>query len=206
VSWPNGEDYCEAVQNLHAVTSDEELRAGQPKCDTLGAPLLWAGSFAHVYRIECPSGNTWALKCFTREVADRQRRYREIDAHLKQVQIPFTVDFKYLERGLLIRGKWFPAVKMQWVEGRTLNRFVEESLDDPKTLKQLLGMWPKLARLLREKQIAHADIQHGNVLLTPLGLQLVDYDGMYVPTLADAPSGELGHAAYQHAASSWRWS
>ncbi len=27
---------------------------------------------------------------------------------------------------------------------------------------------------------------------------LVDYDGMYVPALADQPSGELGHPAYQH--------
>jgi formylglycine-generating enzyme required for sulfatase activity len=198
VSWPSGKDYCEAVQNLRAVAGDEELRAGQPKCDASGYPLVWHGGFADVYRIDCPSGNTCAMKCFTCDVADRQRRYREIAAHLKRVQLPFTVDFEYLQRGLRIRGEWFPVVKMQWVEGRTLNRFIEESLDDPKTLRQLLGLWPKLARQLRENQIAHADIQHGNVLLTPLGLQLIDYDGMYVPALADVPSGELGHGAYQH--------
>ena len=92
---------------------------------------------------------------------------------------------------------------MEWVEGQTLNRFVEESLEKPKMLRQLLELWPKLASRLREAGIAHADLQHGNVLLVPaadgkLALKLIDYDGMYVPTLAGTPSGELGHPNYQH--------
>ena len=81
---------------------------------------------------------------------------------------------------------------MEWVEGQTLNRFVEESLDKPKMLRQLLDLWPKLAARLRDAGIAHADLQHGNVLLVPaadgkLALKLIDYDGMYV-------SGLGGHA------------
>jgi hypothetical protein len=59
-----------------------------------------------------------------------------------------------------------------------------------------------LARELREANLAHADLQHGNVLLVPQGatqkLELIDYDGMFVPALARSPSGELGHPAYQH--------
>ena len=31
-----------------------------------------------------------------------------------------------------------------------------------------------------------------------LAIKLIDYDGMYVPSLAGTQSGELGHAAYQH--------
>ena len=31
-----------------------------------------------------------------------------------------------------------------------------------------------------------------------LALKLIDYDGMFIPSLADRPSGELGHPAYQH--------
>ena len=204
MNWPTSAEYSEAVQNLAVTAGDEELRGGQPARDLLDLPLVWSGGFARVFRVECPqTGNTWALKCFVKESGDRQRRYREIAAHLRQAQLPFTVDFAYLEQGLRIRGEWFPAVKMQWIEGLTLNRFVEESLDKPKTLKQLLGMWPKLVGLLRQERIAHADIQHGNVLLVPmpkgqLALKLIDYDGMHVPALAGVPSGELGHAAYQH--------
>jgi formylglycine-generating enzyme required for sulfatase activity len=92
---------------------------------------------------------------------------------------------------------------MRWVEGLTLDKFVEEHLKQPRNLKMLLELWPKLAARLREAHVAHADLQHGNVLLVPqdhgaLALRLVDYDGMYVPSLAGTRSGEVGHPAYQH--------
>src|SRR5204863_8121339 len=68
-----------------------------------------------------------------------------------------------------------------------------------------LGLiWLRLARRLREANLAHCDLQHGNVLLVPgrraesLAVKLIDYDGMFVPALAGSPSGEVGHPAYQH--------
>ena len=204
MGWPTPENYDEAVQNLHHSMGDEELRTGQAALDDQQLPMVWAGSFASVYHINCPAtGKSWAMKCFTRDVSARQERYRHIAAHLQAAGLPFTVPFVYLERGIQVRGQWFPAVKMEWVEGQTLNRFVEESLDKPKMLRQLRNLWPKLAARLREADIAHADLQHGNVLLVPspdgkLALKLIDYDGMYVPSLASTPSGELGHSNYQH--------
>ena len=193
-----------AVQDLRGCASDEELRGGEVAYTSLGLPMLWSGNFADVYKIHCPAtGNTWALKCFTRAITGRQERYRHIAAQLEAAGLPFTVPFVYLEQGIQIRGQWYPAVKMQWVEGQTLNRFVEESLDKPLMLRQLLDLWPKLAARLRRAGIAHADLQHGNVLLVPmpdgkLALKLIDYDGMWVASLAGTPSGELGHPAYQH--------
>jgi formylglycine-generating enzyme required for sulfatase activity len=196
--------FIEAVQDLRGCADDEELRGGEVACTSLGLPMLWSGNFADVYKIHCPAtGNTWALKCFTRAITGRQERYRQVAAQLEAAALPFTVPFVYLERGIQVRGRWFPAIKMQWVQGQTLNRFVEESLDKPSMLRQLLDLWPKLAARLRDARIAHADLQHGNVLLVPtpdgkLALRLIDYDGMWVPSLAGAPSGELGHPAYQH--------
>ena len=202
--WPTQNDYDEAAENLRYSMSDEELRAGQTALDDQQLPMVWAGNFANVYRINCPAtGKSWALKCFTREVSARQERYRHIAAALKAARLPFTVPFVYLERGIQVHGQWFPAVKMEWVEGQTLNRFVEESLEKPRMLRQLLDLWPKLAARLRDAGIAHADLQHGNVLLVPaadgkLALKLIDYDGMYVPALAGTQSGEMGHPNYQH--------
>ena len=204
MAWAKATQFIEAVQDLRGSTEDEELRQGEVACTRLGLPMLWSGNFADVYKIHCPAtGNTWALKCFTRAINGRQDRYRHVAAHLEAADLPFTVPFVYLEQGIRIRGQWFPAVKMQWVEGQTLNRFVEESLDKPLMLRQLLDLWPKLAARLRGAGIAHADLQHGNVLFVPmpdgkLALKLIDYDGMWVPSLADSPSGEMGHPAYQH--------
>jgi formylglycine-generating enzyme required for sulfatase activity len=204
MSWPTPTQYFEAVQNLRSSVGDEELIEGRPACNVQGMPMLWSGHFADVYKIECPAtGNIWALKCFTREVAGLRDRYRDISVHLKQAKLPFTVRFQYLESGIRIAGRWFPALKMRWIEGLSLNQFVENHVNRPKTLGQLLVLWPKLAKRLREAGVAHADLQHGNVLLVPmhrgqLALKLIDYDGMFIPSLADRPSGELGHPAYQH--------
>ena len=202
--WPKATDFIEAVQDLCVTVEDEELRGGEVARTPLGLPMLWSGSFADVFKIDCPAtGNTWALKCFTREVAGQCGRYRCIAAHLEQAQLPFTVDFQYLEQGIRIGGRWFPALKMRWIEGLTLAEFVEEYLDRPVNLKMLLDLWVKLAARLREAEMAHADLQHGNVILVPksggaLALRLIDYDGMYVPALAGMLSGEVGHPAYQH--------
>ena len=202
--WPTTNDYYEAVQNLGVCAFDEELRAGELAVNAMGLPLLWTGSFANVFRVRCPrTGNTWALKCFTHETPGLRERYRHIAAHLAQARLPFTVEFRYLEPGLRAGGMEVPVLKMHWVEGQTLNRFVQDSVNQPKTLATLLELWVKLSQRLRQTGIAHADLQHGNVLLVPrsqgrLALKLIDYDGMYVPALSGTHSGELGHRAYQH--------
>jgi len=149
MSWPTLAEYDEAVQNLRTTAGDEELREGSAATGTLGRQLIWSGNFAGVWKIGCPhSGNTWALKCFIRETPGLRDRYREISTHLSRVKLPFTVDFTYLERGIRVHGEWFPALKMQWVEGLTLDQFVKDHLERPRMLKQLLGLWVKLAARL----------------------------------------------------------
>ena len=204
MAWPTATDYNEAVQDLRRNVADEELRAGQPALTPLGLPMIWSGNFADVYKIHTKDGNNWALKCFTRKVPGQADRYQHISTHLERARLPFMVDFRYLDRGVRVRGEWFPVLKMRWVEGGIpLNQFVERHLDRPQTLKDLLGLWPKMAARLRREKIAHADLQHGNVLLVPRGdgslaLRLIDYDGMYVPAFAGSCSAELGHPAFQH--------
>src|SRR5208283_4002 len=110
--WPTQNDYDEAAENLRYSMSDEELRGGRAALDDQQLPMVWAGSFASVYRIDCPAtGKSWALKCFTREMSARQERYRHIAAALDAARLPFTVPFVYLDRGVQVHGQWFPAVK-----------------------------------------------------------------------------------------------
>jgi hypothetical protein len=103
-----------------------------------------------------------------------------------------------------VRGDWYPVLKMQWVEGLMLNEFVREHLHKPQVLETLCHIWVKLARRLCEANVAHGDLQHGNVLLVPgskagaLGVRLVDYDGMCVPALTLLKSIEVGHPNFQH--------
>ncbi len=203
--WPLSQDYNEALQNPQSSFRDPELRQGQVVVNALCIPQPCSGNFADVYAVECPATKTkWAVKCFTREVHGLRERYSEISSYLQQVRLPFTVDFQYLEQGIRIAGRWYPILKMHWVEGLTLNAFVRDMLDKPAMLEKLSRIWVRLAHRLREAKLTHCDLQHGNVLLVPdseahaLAVKLIDYDGMWVPALAKTPSGEFGHPAYQH--------
>jgi hypothetical protein len=205
MGWPLSQDYNEAIQDAQESLADPELRQGEVTTNALGLPVPRSGNFADVYRFHCAgTGDTWAVKCFTREVPGLRERYQAISDALKQLVFPFMVDFQYQEQGIRIRNDWYPILKMRWVEGLLLNEFVRDNLDKASLLQKLSLIWVRMARRLREAQIAHGDLQHGNVLLVAgrtdgsLAVKLIDYDGMYVPALAQVKSGELGHANYQH--------
>jgi hypothetical protein len=202
---PHPTDYNEAIQHPRLCIRDDELRGGEVAVSPLGLPRPYSGNFADVYRVNAADGKrSWAVKCFTRSVEGLRQRYQAISAHLHRANLSFLIDFQYLTEGICVRGEWFPVLKMHWVEGLTLNEFVRRHLDRPLLLERLASMWVRLARQLRGAGIAHADLQHGNVLLVAspradrLRLRLIDYDGMFVPALADSPSGEVGHPNYQH--------
>ena len=204
-AWPTADDYQSAMQNLSLSMSDTELQSGVAAENIMGMPLLYSGGIADVYRVECAStGNTWAVKCFKRPTAGLQERYAKISDCLQEKRLPFMVDFEYLDKGIRIANHWYPILKMQWVEGQTLGEYIQSNLSKPDMLDQLLLLWVKLATWLDRASIAHADLQHGNVMLVPVGddgtvsLKLVDYDGMWVPALAGSQATELGHSSFQH--------
>jgi hypothetical protein len=204
MNWPTSQDYNEAVQDAANNFADAALQRGEVVVNALGLPVPRSGNFADVYQFKDGDGRMWALKCFTRKVAGLRERYAKIDEHLNKARLPFTVRFKFMQEGIRVKGEWFPLLKMEWVEGYTLNDFVADNLSKPHYLHALVQMWTKLTGRLRDANMAHADLQHGNVLLVPgatpqkLGLKLIDYDGMWVPALAEFHSGEVGHPNYQH--------
>jgi hypothetical protein len=204
MAWPLSQDYNEAIQDPASCFADSELKAGRPVFSALGLPLPRSGNFADVYEFRGAGGARWALKCFTRHVSGLRERYSAISRHLARAQLPFVVNFKYLEQGIRIGGRWYPVVKMDWVDGFLLNQFVRDNLDKPRLLTRLSQIWLKMGERLREAQVAHGDLQHGNVILvagsrsSSMAVKLIDYDGMWAPALADTPSGEAGHRAYQH--------
>lgn len=206
MSWPLSHEFNEAVQNPPTAFADPDLKGGETVVGATGLPLPRSGNFADVYQVRAADGRDWAVKCFTRPVAGLAERYAQVSAALAAADLPFTVGFTFLAEGIRVGGAWRPAVKMEWVEGLLLNQVARENAAKPETLAKLGRLWVKLCKRLREAGVAHADIQHGNVLLVPgsrsgaYGLKLIDYDGMWVKALANTPSGESGHPSYQHPA------
>src|SRR5438445_13887753 len=87
---------------------------------------------------------------------------------------------------------------MQWANGDLLNSVIEKNLGTPAVLAALRAKWAILVRHLEAAQFANGDLQHGNILVRGGSIQLVDYDGMWVPPLSGRSAPEIGPRAYQH--------
>jgi hypothetical protein len=197
MAWPTPQDYNEAVQNPRLAFPDAELGSGQPELTPLGLPKAISGGFACVYKIQC-SSRLWAARCFQTEITDQQERYEAIDRHLAKVGLPYMVRFGYQAEGVRVRGRGYPLLKMEWVRGVTLSSYVGSNLSSPATIGALAEKWVQMLKALQQAEVAHGDLQHGNVLVVGGELRLIDYDGMFVPELAGKFSNEVGHRNYQH--------
>lgn len=197
MSWPNEQEYNEAIQNPQTCFEDLELRTGKVECTQLGLPRPRSGNFATVYKLDCGL-KKWAVRCFRRQTQDQQERYTAINAYLRQVSLPYTVGFTYLMNGIRIRGQWYPIVKMEWAEGIPLITWVEGNLNNASALCSFLKSFVSMLAAMQQASIAHGDLQHGNILVVNSSPILVDYDGMYVPALNGKSSSEIGQPNYQN--------
>ena len=120
--------------------------------------------------------------------------------YLIHVLPPAFVHFEYLDHGINFRGAWYPIIKMEWVEGELLSKFVDSRLNEPDTIRRVAAQWRGgTTASLRGLRIAHNDLQHGNVMVQGDGnIRLVDYDGMFLPQFRGERSPELGYKNYQH--------
>ncbi len=195
--WPTPQDYNEAIQNPATCFADEGLRRGEVESNALGLPRSITGAFASVYRVT-ENNRSWAVRCFLKFRPDQQERYEKVSQYVMFDELEYTVHFEYLSKGIRVRGEWFPMLKMEWVEGETLDQYLESNVRNRSQVKSLLGKFDQMMAELRAAGIAHGDLQHGNIMVVNGDLRLVDYDGMYVPKLAGWRSLELGHSNYQH--------
>jgi hypothetical protein len=87
---------------------------------------------------------------------------------------------------------------MEWVQGDRLEEYIQSNLGNANVISLLATNWLKMITTLRQASIAHGDLQHGNILVVNGDFKLIDYDGMFVPSLAGHSSHEMGHSNYQH--------
>lgn len=190
-------DYQEAIQNPNICFSDPELKQGMIEKDRLGLPKPITGGFASVYQVKTRN-RKYAVRCFLNNFPDQEYRYSTISKYLSQFNFPFMVAFSFIRNGILVKGQWYPILKMEWIEGITLNLYVKNNLQRSQKLRALADKILWVLTTLHSNRIAHGDLQHGNILILNDDIRLIDYDGMYVPGLESYLSHELGHRNYQH--------
>lgn len=203
MNYPLISEYIEAIKS--AEDNFDELSYLRPVLGDDGLPIMTSGNFAVVFKMKDETtGKLYALKCFTKEQEGRAEAYKQIAEELKDVDSPYLVSILYLDNELFVdtgqtEEAEFPVLLMDWVEGKTLDKYLRENLDDKYALEMLAYRFSQLAQWLIPQPFAHGDLKPDNILVRGDGtLVLVDYDGMYVPAMKGQKARELGSPDFRH--------
>ena len=203
MNFPLISEYIEAIKS--AEDNFEELSYLRPVLGDDGLPVMTGGNFAEVFKMKDEqSGKFYAVKCFTKEQEGRAEAYREIAKELEKVSSSYILSIRYLDKELFVdTGQTteteFPVLLMDWVEGVPLNNYIRQIINDSSLIRQLSHNFKKLSIWLLSQPFAHGDLKPDNILVKQDGsLVLVDYDGMYVPSMKGETIREMGSPDFQN--------
>ena len=195
-------EYVKAIQD--AGDNLEQLAYLTPVLDDHGEPYRSSGAFAVVFKMQDKStGKYYALKCFTEEQEGRADAYRQIADELGMVDSPYITSVKYIEKELFVDSQCeedeFPVLLMDWVDGETMEAYIAANYHNQSAMSMLCYRFGKMAAWLRSQSFAHGDVKPDNIIICPDGsLTLVDYDGMFVPSMKGSQSPTIGTRDFSH--------
>ncbi len=196
---PTATDYLTAIQRPRDVFVVPDLKGAQFEQGVIGLKGA-TGNNAVVTRASI-GGKTEALRFFTKYLPPNQRQYKVLRKYVRQHRLVSVAAADLIPNAIKVNGRLWPVMRMEWVGGRPLDRYVEflTESDDKESLKTLAETWRQLLAELQNAEFAHGDLQHGNVMIDNSScFRLIDLDSVWIPPLAGAPPQEVGHANYQH--------
>ena len=202
MQYPLMSEYVKAIQD--AGDNLDKLAYLTPVLDDHGEPYRSSGAFAVVFKMQDKStGKYYALKCFKEEQEGRAEAYRQIADELDVVDSPYITSVKYMEKELFVDSQCeedeFPVLLMDWVDGETMEAYIAANYRNQSAMLMLSYRFGKMAAWLRTQSFSHGDIKPDNIIVRPDGsLTLVDYDGMFVPSMKGSQSPTIGTRDFSH--------
>ena len=202
MQYPLISEYVKAIQD--AGDNLDKLAYLTPVLDDHGEPYRSSGAFAVVFKMQDKrTGKYYALKCFTEEQQGRADAYRQIADELDLLDSPYIISVKYMEKELFVDSQCeedeFPVLLMDWVDGETMEAYIATNYRNQSAMSMLSYRFGKMAAWLRTQSFSHGDIKPDNIIVRPDGsLTLVDYDGMFVPSMKGSQSPTIGTRDFSH--------
>ena len=203
MQYPLISEYIEAIRS--AEDNFDKLSNLRPVLDANGNPVMSSGNFAVVFKMKSvDSGRCYAIKCFIKDQEGRAEAYQRISEELEFVSSPYLLHVQYLENELFVdttqtEHEEFPVLKMEWMEGKPLDAYLRENIHDSYAIEMLTYRFCRMGAFLLSQPFAHGDLKPDNILVRENGeLALVDYDGMFVPSMEGQKARELGSPDFRH--------
>ena len=203
--WPTTDKIDNAIENLKDKTDIDEIRHLKVVEDMMGLPLSFPGQFARVYKMQDNKNNkNVALRFFTKKKMGSMNRYTNLHEYFesKKDQLNFFTEFIFLKNAVNINVNdkeiKFPIIKMNWIEGPTLEKFLLDHSNKEK-IEKLKINFKKIIEEMEQHQIAHGDLHPKNMIITKnCDITLVDYDCLFIKKFEGQVMPEYGDPDCQH--------
>ena len=208
IDWPNTDQIDSAISNLKEKSTRDEICYFEVVEDMMGLPLSFPGQFARVYKMQDSKNNkkSMALRFFSKKKKGSMNRYRILHEYFEPYSekdlLNFFIDFNFVKDAVNITVNKeqisFPVIKMDWIEGETLEKFLQDH-SNKKKIKKLKFNFKKIIDEMEDHEIAHGDLHPKNMIITKNSeIKLVDYDCLFIKKFSGDDMPELGDPDCQH--------
>ena len=201
MNYPLISEYIEAIRT--AEYNFDKLNNLRPILDCDGNPIMSSGNFAVVFKMTDGKKN-YAIKCFLKEQEGRKEAYNQICDYMSSIHTKHFVSMSYYEKELFVdttqtEDNEFPVLLMDWVDGLGLEEYVSLNLGNREKLSDLYDNIEHMIEWLLPSHLAHGDLKPDNIIVSADGdIVLIDYDGMFVPSMQGQYAREQGTPKFQY--------
>lgn len=196
--WCDREEVNHSIQVPSKCFSDDDLSNGTLVREKSAGTRIASDASSWVYKIDSGT-QQWAVRVPPRAITRLKKRYTSITRHLALYCLPFFAYTRYISQGIHVRGKWYPVIKMEWIDGVDLGTWISENSTNRDELLRMAAQWRGMIASLNGARIAHGNLESTNVIITSQNrLRLIDYENVWVPPLSGDSLIKPPHPNWEH--------
>lgn len=199
-NYPSRTDIVTAMRNPLVSFKSNEIIGGS--VIQKGSRITqYSGGYTTVFPFHKQTGNKVAVRLWIADIGDAKKRSLEISNYLENLNNAYFAGFKYIDDAVLVNGNLHPIVLMDWVDGQTLKEYINSNIKNVSKILDLAENFKEMTAYFHKENIAHGDLQHGNILVKDDGsIVAIDYDSMFIEPLNGMSDTIKGLPGYQHPA------
>lgn len=192
-NYPSRTDIVTAMRNPQVSFKSNEIIGGS--VIQKGSRIIqYSGGYTTVFPFNKPTGSKVAVRLWIADIGDAKKRSLEISNYLESLNNSYFAGFKYIDDAVLVNGTLHPIVIMDWVDGKTLKEYVNSNITDSLKILDLADKFKQMVQYFHQQNIAHGDLQHGNILVKKDG-SMIGYGGSSALAVDDIRSDYLSSFA-----------